>query len=177
MVLSLLVRTWKKLLLLTPVHSASIQFTHLFKKWLTASWELVLVKELTSKDLNLKSGPTVSLVPQEALIEAASIMRKHINPFLSYNNAGRVGPAEAVGEIGTAEDNERDEKLRLPISVLEPSARTRNCLEAEGIETLGQLVALTEHELMKFRNFGQTSLNEIREKLVAFNLEIGQTEK
>jgi DNA-directed RNA polymerase subunit alpha len=115
--------------------------------------------------------------PTDALIEAASIMRKHINPFLSYNSAGRVGAAEAGGEIGTTEDNERDEKLRLPISVLEPSARTRNCLEAEGIETLGQLVALTEHELMKFRNFGQTSLNEIREKLVAFNLEIGLTEK
>lgn len=115
--------------------------------------------------------------PTDALIEAASIMRKHINPFLSYNNTGRVSSAEAISEIGYVEDNERDEKLRLPINVLEPSARTRNCLEAEGIETLGQLVILTEHELMKFRNFGQTSLNEIREKLEAFNLTIGLTEK
>jgi DNA-directed RNA polymerase subunit alpha len=116
------------------------------------------------------------VTPSDALIEAAAIMRKHINPFLSYNHATRVGAADVEISEGRSDDSDRDEKLKLPISVLEPSARTRNCLEAEGIETLGQLVSLTEHDLMKFRNFGATSLTEIKDKLAAFNIEIGQGE-
>jgi len=113
--------------------------------------------------------------PREAINEAASIMRKHINPFLSYSQVNRTAKAEA--DIMMQEDEDRqeiEETLNLPISILEPSARTRNCLEAEGIQTLGQLVSLSEHELLKFRNFGTTSLNEIKEKLVEFNLSIGQ---
>lgn len=116
------------------------------------------------------------VTPSDALIESAAIMRKHINPFLSYNHASRTGAADVEIFESRGDDSDRDEKLRLPISVLEPSARTRNCLEAEGIETLGQLVGLSEHDLMKFRNFGTTSLNEIRDKLAAFNIEIGQGE-
>lgn len=117
------------------------------------------------------------VTPKEALNEAASIMRKHINPFMSYNTVGRIAKSEGEPSAEEVENNkEKEEKLKLPISVLEPSARTRNCLEAEGIETLGQLISLTEHELLKFRNFGQTSLNEIKEKLVDFSLEIGQVE-
>lgn len=116
------------------------------------------------------------VTPSDALIEAAAIMRKHISPFLSYNQVSRVGPAEVEIVDHSEDDSERDDKQRLPISVLEPSARTRNCLEAEGIETLGHLVSLTEHDLMKFRNFGTTSLNEIKDKLIAFNLEIGKGE-
>ncbi|MBF0199653.1 MAG: DNA-directed RNA polymerase subunit alpha [Planctomycetes bacterium] len=115
--------------------------------------------------------------PKEALDEAASIMRKHINPFMSYAAANRVAASEQEDAVAEVEnDTDREDRLRLPISVLEPSARTRNCLEAEGISTLGQLVILTEHELMKFRNFGQTSLNEIKEKLANFNLTIGMVE-
>jgi DNA-directed RNA polymerase subunit alpha len=114
------------------------------------------------------------VTPSDALTESAAIMRKHINPFLSYNHATRVGDGDVVVSEFTEDGHDRDEKLRLPISVLEPSARTRNCLEAEGIETLGQLVSLTEHDLMKFRNFGMTSMSEIKDKLAAFNLEIGQ---
>jgi DNA-directed RNA polymerase subunit alpha len=114
------------------------------------------------------------VTPSDALTESAAIMRKHINPFLSYNHATRMGDNEVVVSEATEEGTDRDEKLRLPISVLEPSARTRNCLEAEGIESLGQLVCLTEHDLMKFRNFGSTSMSEIKDKLAAFNLEIGQ---
>jgi DNA-directed RNA polymerase subunit alpha len=116
--------------------------------------------------------------PKDALNEAASIMRKHINSLMSYNTVSKIAKSESSAAEEAMENNrEKEEKLRLPISVLEPSARTRNCLEAEGIDTLGQLVILTEHELLKFRNFGQTSLNEIKEKLVDFNLDIGQVER
>ena len=115
--------------------------------------------------------------PKDALNEAASIMRKHINPFMSYNNVTRASqPEEEIVSDGTSGDRDLEEKLKLPISVLEPSARTRNCLETQGIQTLGQLITFTEHELLKFRNFGVTSLNEIKDKLAAFNLKIGQME-
>lgn len=116
--------------------------------------------------------------PKDALNEAASIMRKHINPFMSYNHVGRTSQPESEVLPEASEGNkDLEEKLKLPISVLEPSARTRNCLETEGIQTLGQLVSITEHELLKFRNFGVTSLNEIKEKLENFSLQIGQVEK
>jgi len=116
--------------------------------------------------------------PKDALNESASIMRKHINSLMSYNTVSRIAKSESSAAEESMENNrEKEEKFKLPISVLEPSARTRNCLEAEGIETLGQLVILTEHELLKFRNFGQTSLNEIKEKLTDFELEIGQVER
>jgi len=126
--------------------------------------------------LELRIWTNGIVTPKEALNEAASIMRKHINPFLSYSSVGRVAKTivEDEPKVNT-QDNQ--EKLNLPISVLEPSARTRNCLEAEGIVTLGQLVVMSEHDLLKIRNFGQTSLNEIKTKLEAFSLNIGYTEQ
>ncbi len=116
------------------------------------------------------------VTPKEALSEAASIMRKHINPFMIYNTPARISPAE-VDEEGPSVESLRDleDRLNQPIVVLEPSARTRNCLEAEGIQTLRQLVVLSDHDLLKFRNFGQTSLNEIKEKLSAIGLTVGMS--
>lgn len=112
--------------------------------------------------------------PHEALNEAVTIMRKHIMPFLSYSAPDKAArsqkdmPSEEEESIRALHD-----KLKLPISAIEPSARTRNCLEAEGIQTLEQLVTLGEHDLLKFRNFGQTSLTELKEKLEGFGLGLG----
>lgn len=115
------------------------------------------------------------VTPKEAINEAASILRKHITPFLSFNTAESVAPAETETlDSDEPLEMQTEENLKLPISVLNPSKRTSNCLSQEGITTLGQLVALSEHEMLKFRNFGQTSLNEIKEKLKDFDLEIGQ---
>jgi DNA-directed RNA polymerase subunit alpha len=65
-----------------------------------------------------------------------------------------------------------DEKLSTPISALDLSIRASNCLEAEGIQTVGELVAKTEDELLKFKNFGRTSLREVEKKLEALGLSI-----
>ncbi|MBF0243665.1 MAG: DNA-directed RNA polymerase subunit alpha [Planctomycetes bacterium] len=115
------------------------------------------------------------VTPMQALEESVSIMRKHISAFLSYNSAERVAKVEDELPPVVVEESDpgNEENLSLSIAVLEPSARTKNCLEAEGIQTLEQLVSLTEHELLKFRNFGQTSLIEIKEKLVKYGLTIG----
>ncbi len=64
-------------------------------------------------------------------------------------------------------------KLGLAISALGLSVRAYNCLEAENIESVGDLVGRTEEEMLKVRNFGKTSLVEIREKLGELGLKLG----
>lgn len=112
--------------------------------------------------------------PRDALNEAATIMRKHIAPLLSYQVPQKVVKSEESPEAHD-EESTRDlrDKLKLPISSLDPSARTRNCLDAENIKTIGQLMQLSEHDLLKFRNFGQTSLGEIKDKLTSLGLSLG----
>jgi DNA-directed RNA polymerase subunit alpha len=61
----------------------------------------------------------------------------------------------------------------MPISSLELSIRAANCLEAENIMTVGQLVRLSEEDLLAIRSFGKTSLREIKRKLADLGLSIG----
>ena len=63
-------------------------------------------------------------------------------------------------------------KLRIPISELDLSSRAQNCLEYAGVETVRELVRLSEEELFAIRNFGETSMIEIREKLNEFDLHL-----
>lgn len=86
---------------------------------------------------------------------------------------------EAAGEMYYDEDalrrqRELDQVMQLPITDFELSARSRNCLERAGIQTLGDLTRVNEPELLAGRNFGETSLHEIREILDAHGLRIGQ---
>ena len=84
-------------------------------------------------------------------------------------------------ELTTGEDTgakEIRDKLKLPVSVLEPSVRAENCLAAANIQTLGDLVKLTEGDVLKIKNFGKTSLKEIKKKLfdmgLTFGMEVGE---
>jgi DNA-directed RNA polymerase subunit alpha len=62
----------------------------------------------------------------------------------------------------------------MPLSQLELSVRASNCLESMNISTLRELIRLREDDLLRIRNFGQTSLEELKVKLVDLNLELGQ---
>ena len=64
--------------------------------------------------------------------------------------------------------------LDMPISQLELSVRASNCLESMNISTLRELIRMREDDLLRIRNFGQTSLDELKSKLVDMNLELGQ---
>ncbi|MDJ0973447.1 MAG: DNA-directed RNA polymerase subunit alpha [Planctomycetota bacterium] len=64
-------------------------------------------------------------------------------------------------------------KLELPIAAMDLSVRASNCLEAEGIQTIGELVSRTQDELMALKNFGRTSLKEITKKLDEMGLALG----
>jgi DNA-directed RNA polymerase subunit alpha len=119
-----------------------------------------------------------TVTPEMALVEAAKIMRKHLNPFVEYFQPGEELGAELVPvaeeAAGTEEYvSELERKLAMPISSLELSIRAANCLEAENIMTVGQLVRLSEEDLLNIRSFGKTSLREIKRKLADLGLSIG----
>ena len=116
--------------------------------------------------------------PQEALVEAGSILRKHLTPFVKYFEIGRELEREAVarpveGPEVVTEDHELQSKLDQPVSILDPSVRAANCLAAEGMKTLRDLATRSESEMLHVRNFGKTSLKEIKAKLADLGLSFG----
>ena len=122
-----------------------------------------------------------TVTPEMALVEAAKILRKHINPFVQYFELGDTTIVDKAPEAeDAAEDEVVDEeitrKLNMPIQELELSVRAGNCLESVKIDTVGQLVAMTEPELLRVRSFGKTSLREIKRKLADLGLSLGMTE-
>ncbi len=119
-----------------------------------------------------------TVTPEMALVEAAKILRKHINPFIQYFELGEETIAEDVAEevIEEAMDEQLAEKLNIPIQELELSVRAGNCLESVKMETVGQLVKMTEADLLKIRSFGKTSMREIKRKLADIGLSLGMTD-
>ena len=121
-----------------------------------------------------------TVTPEMALVESSTILRKHFNPFVKYFELGKQLETTAVqapvGQLEVGEDTgarELREKLKLPVSVLEPSVRAENCLAAANIQVLGDLVKLTESDVLKIKNFGKTSLKEIKKKLGDMGLSFG----
>jgi DNA-directed RNA polymerase subunit alpha len=117
--------------------------------------------------------------PEMALVEAAKILRKHINPFVQYFEVGEETVASEISETVLEEetvDEELVEKLKIPIQELELSVRASNCLESVKVETVGQLVKMTDAELLKIRSFGKTSMREIKRKLADIGLSLGMTD-
>jgi len=119
-----------------------------------------------------------TVTPEMALVEAAKILRKHINPFVQYFELGEETVAEQIiAEEEAAEeeviDEELIEKLKTPVQELELSVRANNCLESEKVQTVGQLVVMTDADLLKIRSFGKTSLREVKRKLADMGLSLG----
>ncbi len=114
-----------------------------------------------------------SIGPEMALVEAAKILRKHLNPFLQYSELGQRIHAEARGPVATGVDPVTESKLALSLSEMSLSVRAMNCLETENIRTIRDLVQRTEDQLLEVRNFGETTLNEVKEKLADVGLRLG----
>jgi DNA-directed RNA polymerase subunit alpha len=113
-----------------------------------------------------------TVTPDMALVEAAKIFRKHLNPFVQYFDIGEERVSEeAAAAAGVDEDLIR--KLNMSIMDLELSVRAGNCLESARIETVGQLVSQAEADLLRLRSFGRTSLREVKKKLQEINLDLG----
>ncbi len=115
--------------------------------------------------------------PDLALVEAAKIYRKHLNPFVHSFVPGEdamVPEAKVMADEEAEKEAQRlREMLSKPIEELDLSVRARNCLDAENIATVGDLVRRSENDLLKIKNFGKTSLKEIKKKLSDLNLQLG----
>lgn len=115
--------------------------------------------------------------PEDALVEAAKILRKHLNPFVLYRELGdetvtsETAVAESSGE--NMLDRELQERLSMPVVQLDLSVRASNCLESAKVTTVGELVRMTEADLLKVRSFGRTSLREVKRKLADLGLSLG----
>ncbi len=118
------------------------------------------------------------VTPEMALVEAAKILRKHLNPFVQLSEPGPEMPIDERPEVAvpgttTVADEELERKLNMSLAELELTVRATNCLEEAGITTVRDLVTRTPEELLKVRNFGETTLREVREKLKQLNLDVG----
>jgi len=119
-----------------------------------------------------------TITPEMALVEAAKILRKYINPFVQYFELGRETVTEQLApeEISQEQLNrELAEKLNTPVRELELSVRANNCLDSVKVETVDQLVKMTDADLLKIRSFGKTSLREVKRKLADIGLSLGMT--
>ena len=115
-----------------------------------------------------------TIVPELALVEAAKILRKHLNPFVQYFEAGEDLVSHEAAKAASV-DEELIRKLNMPISELDLSVRASNCLESARIQTVADLVSKTDSDLLKVRSFGKTSLREVKKKLQDINLDLGMT--
>lgn len=115
------------------------------------------------------------LSPQMAIVEGAKILRKHLNPFVEYSEPGPELPVDEHGEAigGDQMDQELERKLNMSLAELELSVRATNCLESEGITSVRDLVIRTEEELLEVRNFGETTLKEVKGKLQERGMSLG----
>lgn len=111
-----------------------------------------------------------SMEPKEVLLYGANILQRHLDVFLTI---GKL-PEELQEEEAEIKDkDELKKKLMKPISELELSVRSANCLAEASIRTIGDLVRKKETEMLKYKNFGKKSLNEISNILESMGLHLG----
>ncbi|MBM4070666.1 MAG: DNA-directed RNA polymerase subunit alpha [Planctomycetes bacterium] len=114
--------------------------------------------------------------PHMALVEGAKILRKHLNPFIQYAEPGpemTLDDRPDTASAGDSVDQDLERKLGMSLAELELSVRATNCLESEGITTVRDLVIRTDEELLEVRNFGETTLREVKQKLQERGLALG----
>ncbi len=117
-----------------------------------------------------------TITPEMAVVEAAKILRKHLNVFVHYFEVGddfQEDIVEIVDEQKGGLAPELIGKLSMSIEELDLSVRSHNCLEAVHMKTVGDLVTKSGAELLKARNFGKTSLAEVEGKLAELGLSLG----
>ncbi len=114
-----------------------------------------------------------AMSPKDALLYASNILQRHLDVFVNFGQL----PEENLEEepLMQPEEIALYEKLRLPISELELSVRSSNCLREANIKIIADLVKLAEEEMLSFRNFGKKSLTEIKELLASMGLNLGIT--
>ncbi len=111
------------------------------------------------------------ITPDEALLQSSAILRHHLDVFVGYDDT-KIEFDETPEEV--SQENTRLKKLlNMSVNEIELSVRAANCLNNANITTVGQLAMKSEQEMLKYRNFGKKSLNEIKDKLQQLGLGLG----
>jgi DNA-directed RNA polymerase subunit alpha len=121
--------------------------------------------------ISLEVWTNAAVSPRDAVGLAAKLMRDHLSIFVNVED-DETAEEQAV-EISDADREATYEKLGKSVDELELSVRSYNCLKNANIRTIGELVQKTEAEMLKTKNFGRKSLNEIKEILSGMGLSLG----
>ncbi len=123
------------------------------------------VGQITDYDkLTLEIWTNGTLKPEEAISSAAKILNEHLNLFISLTD--QVMPVSMV----QPEDDKKDKVLEMTIEELDLSVRAYNCLKRAGINSVAELVQKNQEDMMKVRNLGRKSLEEVEQKLSGLGL-------
>ena len=143
------------------------------------SIEQTRVGKLTNYDrLMLEIWTDGTISPEMALVESAKIYRKHLNPFVLQdefkdNVLLTDDPVDSEFNQNNREISEIERALDRSLLELELSVRAKNCLDGANLQTIRDLVSLSEQEVMNLKNLGKTSLTEIKSKLAERGLALG----
>jgi DNA-directed RNA polymerase subunit alpha len=141
----------------SPVKKVSYTVTH------------ARVGQITDYDrLILEVWTDGSVLPEDAVAYAAKILKEQLDIFINFEEVEEAREPEHVPETELINEN-----LFKSVDELELSVRSANCLKNAGIHLIGELVQKTEAEMLKTRNFGRKSLNEIKEILSEMGLSLG----
>jgi DNA-directed RNA polymerase subunit alpha len=113
------------------------------------------------------------ITPDDALTQASAILQHHLDVFVGYDK--NAVEFEEVVDKQDEEKGKLKKLLNMSVNEIELSVRAANCLNNANITTVGQLAMKSEQEMLKYRNFGKKSLNEIKDKLQALGLTLGMT--
>lgn len=129
-------------------------------------------KQTDFDKLTLEIWTNGTIRPDEAASLAAKVMSEHLALFISL-----TGEAESLEIMVEMDENDRNKLLEMTIEELDLSVRSYNCLKRAGINTVGELCAKTDEEMIKVRNLGKKSLEEVKQKLEAIGLGLRQPEE
>jgi DNA-directed RNA polymerase subunit alpha len=133
------------------------------------SVEAARLGQITDYDkLSIEIWTNGSVNPQDALGLAAKLLKDHMNIFINFEEE-----VEATLSSDERKPEIRNENLNRSVEELELSVRSYNCLKNANIQTIGELVQKSEAEMLKTKNFGRKSLNEIKEILASMGLSLG----
>ena len=132
--------------------------------------EAARLGQITDYDkLTLEVWTNGSITPADSLGLAAKLLKDHMNIFINFEEEIETG-------VSSSDDRKpeiHNENLNRSVEELELSVRSYNCLKNANIQTIGELVQKTEAEMLKTKNFGRKSLNEIKEILSSMGLSLG----
>ncbi|MHB8103955.1 MAG: DNA-directed RNA polymerase subunit alpha [Dehalococcoidales bacterium] len=124
-------------------------------------------RETSRERLHLDVWTDGTMLPIDAVSRAAGILIEQLTPFVEYVKISQMKDEERLIRLSIP-----DEKYNMPVEQLDLSVRTMNCLRRSNITTVGELIAKGPKELMKLRNFGQKSYQEIEDRLSTIGLSL-----